>query len=303
MALLVRLKELGMQQPACALLLSPWADMTATADSYRRNAKRDPVLNRELMQFLAEQYLVKRPRETPLASPVFADLSGIAPLTEASGVPSGRSSWRRTPPRRRGEIGPQQIAQRAPPPAAGASSARRRSAPTRRGARATRTRRVASSRFQWLSSCCVAARPSMICRISTRWVSMRSSHAERASASSTAVHRRCGDWPAERQGWRGSGCVRCAAGRGGCRRADALARRTRRALQARASRGGGRSHPALAGRKDPATRACRDGRGSKGLVCRAFEADHTVPRGRARLNVLQWSAMKPTFISARSWPS
>jgi hypothetical protein len=80
-ALLVRLKELGMQQPACALLLSPWADMTATADSYRRNAKRDPVLNREIMQFLAEQYLGKRPRETPLASPVFADLSGIAPLT------------------------------------------------------------------------------------------------------------------------------------------------------------------------------------------------------------------------------
>lgn len=80
-ALLVRLKELGMRQPACALLFSPWADMTATADSYSRNAKRDPVLTREIMQFLAEQYLGKRPRETPLASPVFADLSGIAPLT------------------------------------------------------------------------------------------------------------------------------------------------------------------------------------------------------------------------------
>ena len=46
-----------------------------------RNAQRDPILNREVMQFLAEQYLGKRPRETPLASPVFADLSGIAPLT------------------------------------------------------------------------------------------------------------------------------------------------------------------------------------------------------------------------------
>jgi acetyl esterase/lipase len=33
------------------------------------------------MQFLAEQYLGNRPREMPLASPVFADLSGIAPLT------------------------------------------------------------------------------------------------------------------------------------------------------------------------------------------------------------------------------
>jgi monoterpene epsilon-lactone hydrolase len=80
-ALLVRLKERGMPQPAGALLFSPWADLTATADSYSRNAKRDPVLHRELMQFLAEQYLGQRPRETPLASPVFADLSGIAPLT------------------------------------------------------------------------------------------------------------------------------------------------------------------------------------------------------------------------------
>lgn len=80
-ALLVRLKELEMPQPACALLLSPWVDMTATADSYSRNAHRDPVLNREIMHFLAEQYLGKRPRQTPLASPVFADLNGIAALT------------------------------------------------------------------------------------------------------------------------------------------------------------------------------------------------------------------------------
>jgi acetyl esterase/lipase len=79
-ALLVRLKELGLQQPACALLFSPWVDMTATADSYSRNAQRDPILNREIMQFLAGQYLGERPGETPLASPVFADLGGIAPL-------------------------------------------------------------------------------------------------------------------------------------------------------------------------------------------------------------------------------
>lgn len=79
-ALLVRLKELGMQQPACALLFSPWVDMRATSESYSVNAKRDPVLSRDVMQFLAEQYLGERPRATPLASPVFADLSGIAPL-------------------------------------------------------------------------------------------------------------------------------------------------------------------------------------------------------------------------------
>ncbi len=80
-ALLVRLKELGLQQPSCGLLFSPWVDMTTTSESYGRNAKRDPVLSRDVMQFLAEQYLGERARETPLASPVFADLVGIAPLT------------------------------------------------------------------------------------------------------------------------------------------------------------------------------------------------------------------------------
>jgi acetyl esterase/lipase len=80
-ALLVRLKELGLPQPACALLFSPWIDMTVTADSYSRNAMRDPVLGRDIMRFLAAQYLAGQPPETPLASPVFADLSGIAPLT------------------------------------------------------------------------------------------------------------------------------------------------------------------------------------------------------------------------------
>lgn len=79
-AMLVRLRELDLPQPASTVLFSPWADMTIAAGSYARNAKRDPVLNRELMLFLAEQYLGDRPRDVPLASPVFADLHGIAPL-------------------------------------------------------------------------------------------------------------------------------------------------------------------------------------------------------------------------------
>ncbi|KQZ44221.1 alpha/beta hydrolase [Duganella sp. Root1480D1] len=79
-AMLVRLRESGLPQPASAVLFSPWTDMTISAGSYARNAERDPVLNRELMLFLAAQYLGDRPRTTPLASPSFADLRGLAPL-------------------------------------------------------------------------------------------------------------------------------------------------------------------------------------------------------------------------------
>lgn len=80
-ALLLKLRELGLPQPAGALLFSPWVDMTATADSYRHNAERDPILSREGIEFLAAQYLGPLPRQWALASPVFADLAGIAPLT------------------------------------------------------------------------------------------------------------------------------------------------------------------------------------------------------------------------------
>lgn len=80
-AMLVRLRELGLPQPAGVVLFSPWTDMSISADSYTRNAERDPVLNRELMTFLAVQYMGNRPRNMPLASPVFADLREIAPLT------------------------------------------------------------------------------------------------------------------------------------------------------------------------------------------------------------------------------
>ena len=79
-AMLVRLRELDLPQPASAVLFSPWTDMTISASSYVRNAERDPVLNRDLMLFLAEQYLGDREKNTPLASPVFAHLHGIAPL-------------------------------------------------------------------------------------------------------------------------------------------------------------------------------------------------------------------------------
>ncbi len=79
-AMLVRLRELDLPQPASAVLFSPWTDMTISASSYVRNAERDPVLNRDLMLFLAEQYLGDREKNTPLASPVFAELHGIAPL-------------------------------------------------------------------------------------------------------------------------------------------------------------------------------------------------------------------------------
>jgi monoterpene epsilon-lactone hydrolase len=40
----------------------------------------DPVIQRELLEFMASVYLGGRDRRTPLASPLYADLQGLPPL-------------------------------------------------------------------------------------------------------------------------------------------------------------------------------------------------------------------------------
>jgi len=85
-AMMVRLRELNLPQPICALLFSPWVDMQATGDSYRANAERDPVVSREIIAFCALQYLGAGGCDSPLASPVRANLREIAPLTIFAGA-------------------------------------------------------------------------------------------------------------------------------------------------------------------------------------------------------------------------
>ena len=79
-ALMVRLRELGLVQPAGAVLFSPWVDMLASGASYTDNATRDAVVQRGIINFCARQYIGDNLEDTPLASPVRADLRGLAPL-------------------------------------------------------------------------------------------------------------------------------------------------------------------------------------------------------------------------------
>ncbi|MBL6690877.1 MAG: alpha/beta hydrolase [Pseudomonadales bacterium] len=80
-SLMVNIRNLGLPQPKAAVLLSPWADMTATSDSMTRNANADAVLSPEAIRRFAELYIGHdRDPKAPLASPVFADLSGMPPV-------------------------------------------------------------------------------------------------------------------------------------------------------------------------------------------------------------------------------
>ncbi len=80
MATLVSLKEQGIELPAAAICLSPWADLTFTGDSMIVKDKVDAMLGRDSLSWFAGLYLEGQDASQPLASPIFADLAGLPPL-------------------------------------------------------------------------------------------------------------------------------------------------------------------------------------------------------------------------------
>lgn len=76
-ALMIKLKELGIPQPKAAVLLSPWTDLTLSGDSVQKNAKVDAMLSPEALTRFKDLYLGDGDSMSPLASPIFGDLSGL----------------------------------------------------------------------------------------------------------------------------------------------------------------------------------------------------------------------------------
>ena len=79
-SLLTKLKQTGHRQPAAAVFLSPWTDLTQSASTYRTNAELDCSISKNHLDRMAELYLAGADPKHPLASPVFSDLSGLPPL-------------------------------------------------------------------------------------------------------------------------------------------------------------------------------------------------------------------------------
>ncbi|MCX5240801.1 alpha/beta hydrolase [Streptomyces prunicolor] len=79
-ATLVAAKDAGLPQPASAAVFSPWADLTVSGDSATSKAAVDASLTPEGLRIRARDYLGSADPTTPHASPVFADLTGLAPL-------------------------------------------------------------------------------------------------------------------------------------------------------------------------------------------------------------------------------
>ncbi len=79
LATLLALRDEGEAQPAGAVLLSPWTDLTGSGESIHSKASQDPMVTSDGLRSMADAYA---PNQTgnPLVSPCFADLSGLPPL-------------------------------------------------------------------------------------------------------------------------------------------------------------------------------------------------------------------------------
>lgn len=84
-AALVALKDAGLPQPSSAVVFSPWADLTLSGASLAGKAEADPALTPQGMLTRARDYLGETDPASPLASPIFADLTGLAPLLVQAG--------------------------------------------------------------------------------------------------------------------------------------------------------------------------------------------------------------------------
>ena len=80
LSLMLALREAGTPLPAAAALFSPWTDLAATGESIRTNAARCAMFHGADIGPSARYYLAGTDPRNPLASPLFADLSGLPPL-------------------------------------------------------------------------------------------------------------------------------------------------------------------------------------------------------------------------------
>lgn len=79
LACLLALQEQGKPQPAGAVLLSPWTDLTASGASVRTRAKEDPMIDGNVLAPMAGLYCGDVAATTPGVSPLFGDLTGLPP--------------------------------------------------------------------------------------------------------------------------------------------------------------------------------------------------------------------------------
>jgi len=80
LVMLQKIKEQSLPMPSCAVLLSPWADLSCTGTTMHSNEHRDPMIPSKLLRFLSKYYVGGNDPFDPCLSPVHGDYNGFPPM-------------------------------------------------------------------------------------------------------------------------------------------------------------------------------------------------------------------------------
>ena len=80
LAAMLALRDTGDPLPDAAVTISAWTDLANSGDAIRGRAEADPRLSLEMLESMAANYLGDTDPKTPLASPLYADATGLPPL-------------------------------------------------------------------------------------------------------------------------------------------------------------------------------------------------------------------------------
>ncbi len=79
-ATLLAIRDAKLPQPAAVALLSPWVDLAGEGASMQTKAASDPMVTKEGLVGMSRAYLHGTDPHHPMASPIYADLTGLAPM-------------------------------------------------------------------------------------------------------------------------------------------------------------------------------------------------------------------------------
>ncbi|MGH7865739.1 MAG: alpha/beta hydrolase [Candidatus Binataceae bacterium] len=79
-ATLVAIRDAKLAMPAAGVCMSPWVDLEGVGESMTTKASVDPMVQKAGLLEMAKAYLGGNNPRTPLAAPLYADLSGLPPL-------------------------------------------------------------------------------------------------------------------------------------------------------------------------------------------------------------------------------
>jgi monoterpene epsilon-lactone hydrolase len=77
---MLSLRDQNIGQPAAGVPISPWGDMEGLGGTMTTNADKDVLVGAEMLEVMATMFLSGGDSKDPLAAPIYADYSGLAPL-------------------------------------------------------------------------------------------------------------------------------------------------------------------------------------------------------------------------------